>query len=165
MWIHLLRHGIAIDRADPSCPADPDRYLTPKGIARTLAACRGWATTEVEFDLLCVSPYVRAQQTADIAVEAMGLQQCERVTVDALVPMGEPAAVVDFLSGRQEQSVLCVGHAPNLDDVAACLTGSDDAITSLKKSGVATIDAPRVGQGGGYLYAVHPPALLRQLAR
>jgi phosphohistidine phosphatase len=163
VWIHLLRHGIAIDRADPSCPTDPDRFLTEKGKAKTTAACRGWATTGVEIDLVCVSPYLRAQQTADIAVEVLGLQESERVTVDALVPMGEPASVVEFLRGRAAESVLCVGHAPNLDEVIAFLVGSDEAVTSLKKSGVATIDAHTVGHGGGSLFAVHPPAILRQL--
>jgi hypothetical protein len=40
MRLYLMRHGIAIDREDPDCPPDPERYLTPKGIQRTRAAAR-----------------------------------------------------------------------------------------------------------------------------
>ena len=161
----MLRHGIAIDRADPACPTDPHRFLTEKGRARTRAACQGWATTGVEIDLLCVSPYVRAQQTADIAVEALGLQEVDRITVDALVPMGEPDAVDEFLRGCAAESVLCVGHAPNLDELVAYLVGAGEAVTSLKKAGVASIEAHAPGRGGGYLFAVYPPSVLRRLAR
>ena len=41
MIVHLFRHGIAIDREDPASPPEADRFLTPKGIAKTEAAARG----------------------------------------------------------------------------------------------------------------------------
>ena len=28
MQLYVVRHGIAIDREDPKCPSDPERYLT-----------------------------------------------------------------------------------------------------------------------------------------
>ena len=28
MQLYIVRHGIAIDREDPKCPPDPERYLT-----------------------------------------------------------------------------------------------------------------------------------------
>jgi phosphohistidine phosphatase len=162
--IHLLRHGIAIDRADPACPTDPARFLTEKGRARTLATCRGWAAVGGTVDLLCVSPYVRAQQTADIAVEALSLHGCERVTLDALVPFGEPDEVVKALRVRTFSAALLVGHAPNLDRVIAFLVGADDPVTSLKKSGIATVELHTVAHAGGTLAAVYPSSVLRRLA-
>ncbi|MBC8072206.1 MAG: phosphohistidine phosphatase SixA, partial [Deltaproteobacteria bacterium] len=41
MWVHLLRHGIAIDPSDPACPTDPERFLTEKGRSRTRSAAKG----------------------------------------------------------------------------------------------------------------------------
>jgi len=35
MLLYIVRHGIAIDREDPKCPSDPERYLTPEGHTRT----------------------------------------------------------------------------------------------------------------------------------
>ena len=35
MLLYIVRHGIAIDREDPKCPSDPERYLTADGIKRT----------------------------------------------------------------------------------------------------------------------------------
>lgn len=164
MWIHLLRHGIAIDRDDPACPTDPQRFLTPKGKERTRASVRGFATVEPVIDAVFVSPYRRAQETADIAVEELGLEDLPRHEIAALVPMGEPAEVVQALQRETHRGVLVVGHAPNLDRVAGFLVGSDRGVTALKKAGVASVEASHPAFGTGSLYAVYPAALLRNLA-
>ena len=41
MMLYLVRHGIAIDRDDPACPAEAERYLTEEGLKRTREAARG----------------------------------------------------------------------------------------------------------------------------
>ncbi len=35
MKLYIVRHGIAIDREDPKCPPDPERYLTAEGVEKT----------------------------------------------------------------------------------------------------------------------------------
>jgi len=35
MQLFIVRHGIAIDREDPRCPPDPERYLTEEGVEKT----------------------------------------------------------------------------------------------------------------------------------
>ena len=66
MRLYLMRHGIAIDREDPDCPSDPERYLTPKGIQRTRAAARGLRALRVKPTALLTSPFVRAVQTGEV---------------------------------------------------------------------------------------------------
>ena len=43
MQLYIVRHGIAIDREDPKCPPDPDRYLTEEGIEKTKQVAKGIA--------------------------------------------------------------------------------------------------------------------------
>ena len=64
MEIYVVRHGIAIDREDPKCPPDPERYLTEEGIEKTKRVAAAVAALSATPDLLLSSPYVRATQTA-----------------------------------------------------------------------------------------------------
>ena len=157
-----MRHGIAVDRDDPDCPADPERYLTERGKERTRLAARGLAALEITPQLALVSPYVRAQQTADIAIEALGLGM-RRETVQALTPMGSTREVAQRIDAASEPSILCVGHLPSLDLLAAALVGASRPVTSLKKAGVISVQCHAGGLGQGWLAAVYPPAALRRL--
>lgn len=163
MWVHLLRHGIAIDPTDPACPTDPDRFLTDKGKARVRLGARGLRALGIAPELVITSPYVRARQTAEIAREELG--DSTEITSDLLVPMAEPSLIVELLRARPEQNILCVGHAPNLDLVCAYLVGADDPVTSLKKAGCASIEIRhgRPGAGTGALVGLYPASALRRL--
>ena len=163
MWVHLLRHGIAVDPGDPAAPTDPERFLTEKGKVRARAAAKGMAAIGIAPDLVLVSPYVRAQQTADIAVEVLGAHGIPRETIDALIPMGDPSRVIDVMRASGKQSVLCVGHAPNLDLLAARLVGASSPVTHLRKAGVAALEARAIKAGAAVLHAVYPPSVLRAL--
>src|SRR5438445_42191 len=66
MQLYIVRHGIAIDREDPKCPPDPERYLTEEGVEKTKQVAKGVAALGVTGDLFLTSPYVRAVQTAEI---------------------------------------------------------------------------------------------------
>ena len=35
MQLYIVRHGIAVDREDPDCPPDPNRFLTQEGIEKS----------------------------------------------------------------------------------------------------------------------------------
>ncbi len=137
--------------------------MTDKGKARVRLAARGLRALGITPEVIISSPYVRAQQTAEIAREELG--ELELVTSDLLVPMAEPSRIVDVLRARPEQNILCVGHLPNLDLVTAYLVGADDPITSLKKAGCASIEIRhgRPGAGTGLLVGVYPASALRRL--
>ena len=66
MQLYIVRHGIAIDREDPECPPEAERYLTEEGVERTKQVAEAVAALGIHADLMFSSPYVRATQTAAI---------------------------------------------------------------------------------------------------
>ncbi|MFZ0334180.1 MAG: phosphoglycerate mutase family protein [Candidatus Acidiferrales bacterium] len=164
MKLHLFRHGIAIDREDPACPSDHDRFLTPKGIAKTQAAAHGLRALGLKPNVIMTSPLLRAVQTAEIACEVLGypvkkLRQSEALTADA-----RPADLFEELSGLKAEEVICVGHAPNLDEVIAFAIGSHTAVTSLKKAGLGSLEIESFAPPHGVIVGIYSPRALRFLA-
>src|SRR5258707_3959262 len=78
MQLYIVRHGIAIDREDPKCPPDPERYLTEEGVQKTKQVAKGVAALGVTADLFLTSPYVRAAQTAEIFAGAFDYAKQDR---------------------------------------------------------------------------------------
>lgn len=165
VWIHLLRHGIAIDRDDPQCPPDPLRALTDKGRERTEEVARAFAGLQPVVDAVAVSPYLRAQQTADIFIEALELKDVRRWDCEALLPMEDPDRAMEALRTRPGQGILVIGHAPNLDRLGSRLCGAAQPIFKLKKAGIAMLTADILAVGRGSLVALFPPRALRRLGR
>jgi phosphohistidine phosphatase len=148
MRLYLMRHGIAINRDDPACPPEPDRHLTPKGIERTRGAARGLAELGVQPQMMLTSPFLRSLQTAEIVCEVLGYPVKKIRRTDALKAEARPTQLLAEVARLKADSVMCFGHAPNLDLVIAQALGSGSVITALKKAGVACLefesyDAPR----------------------
>jgi len=165
MHLLLMRHGIAVDRDEPKCPADEYRPLTSKGIQRTRAALRGLATLGARPRAFWSSPYVRALQTAAIAAEVFRIRSGDIYRTHALEPNADPEALLEELASAEVDSILCCGHAPNLDEVVACALGTKTARTQLRKAGVACLELDRPEPGGGQLLWLMPPKALRRLAK
>lgn len=163
MKLHLFRHGIAIDREDPACPSEHDRFLTPKGIAKTQAAARGLRALGVKPNMILTSPLLRAVQTAEIACEALGYPVKKLRQIEALKSDAKPADLFDMLSGLKAEEVICVGHAPNLDEVIAFAIGSHSAVTSLKKAGLGSLEIESFSPPGGKIVALYSAKTLRLL--
>lgn len=164
MIIHLLRHGIAIERTDPDCPEDSRRFLTKRGRKRTKAVVRGLARVGVTADLVLTSPYLRAQQTADIAIAELGLRKNARVTESLMWNAGPDLLYEELKRLSSTASVLCTGHAPHLDLFIAHLVGTPLPFTELKKAGCATLSCTFTEPGDGILLSLYPPRPMRQLA-
>jgi phosphohistidine phosphatase len=163
MEIYIVRHGIAIDREDPKCPPDPERYLTEEGIEKTKRVATAVAALGASPDLLLSSPYVRAMQTAEIFASALDYSKQKIRRTDLLLPGAEPSLLFRELAKDKHSSTLFVfGHAPQLDDIIAAALGSKHHITSLKKAGVALIELKRVSPPNGHLVWLAPPKLLRR---
>jgi phosphohistidine phosphatase len=117
MKVFLLRHTEAAYGGP-----DPDRQLTPKGhrVAEELARhIRG--NPFFKFSEVWVSPYTRAQQTANPILKHAD-PNLKVVTVDQLVPHGESRLLLDRLN-RTENSVLLVGHNPLLSSLGKRMLG------------------------------------------
>ena len=162
MRLYLMRHGIAIDREDPDCPSDPDRYLTPKGIQRTRAAARGLRALRVKPAALLTSPYVRAVQTGEIVCEVLGLDPKQLRTTDALKPEAKPARLAEEL-GRLGGEVICFGHAPHMDEFIAHALKATAPFTALRKSGVACLDIDSLAPLRATLFWLLTSRVLRRL--
>ena len=152
MELYVVRHGIAIDREDPKCPPDPERYLTEEGVEKTKQVAKGIAALGITADLFLTSPYVRATQTAEIFASALDYAKQRIRRTDLLLPGAEPSLLFrELAKDKQASSVFLFGHAPQLDDVIATALGSKKHVTALKKAGVALVELKRISPPGGLL--------------
>jgi phosphohistidine phosphatase len=166
MQLYVVRHGIAIDREDPKCPPDPERYLTEEGVEKTGEVARGVAALGATPDLFLSSPYVRAMQTAEIFAAVFEFPKQKIRGLDLLLPGAEPTLFFRELArDKQSSSVFCFGHAPHLDDLIATALGSKHHVTSLKKAGVALVELRRVSPPSGQLVWLATPKLLRRAGK
>lgn len=163
MRLWLFRHGIAIDRDDPACPAEAARYLTEEGVKRTREAARGLRRLIDGPQAILASPYIRARQTAEIVAETLGFPLDRLETTKGLLPEAAGGPLLRGLGRRGEREIVAVGHAPNLDEVIAAAVGARSAITALKKAGVAVLEFEEVGPGRGTLAGLYSPKALRAM--
>ena len=122
LW--LLRHAEAVDGIP-----DEERPLTERGIQQATDAGRALKAIGASIDACLTSPKVRAQQTAQLACGALGLE----VETDRRLS-GEPFDVEGLTAGRGD--LLLVGHDPSFTLLLHDLTGAQ---ARMKKGGVAAI--------------------------
>ena len=163
MQLYIVRHGIAIDREDPKCPPDPERYLTEEGVEKTKQVAKGVRALQTGADLLLSSPYVRANQTAEIFAEALDYPRQKIRRTDLLLPGAEPSLLFrELAKDKHAATIFLFGHAPQLDDIIATALGSKRHVTALKKAGVALIELKRVSPPMGQFVWLATPKLLRR---
>ena len=167
MQLYIVRHGIAIDREDPKSPSDPERFLTAEGLRKTRDVARGFAALKISPDVFISSPYVRAMQTAEIFAEALKFPKAKIKQTELLLPGAEPAGFFRELqrTSRSEESVVCFGHAPQLDELIAFALGSKKDLTQMKKAGAACLELTRISPPAGRLVWLSTPKILRKRAK
>lgn len=166
MLLYLVRHGIAIDREDPKCPAEAERHLTEEGIKKTREVARGVASFVDKPNLFISSPYVRAMQTAEMFATAFKYPKQKIKKTNLLLPGSEPGAFFRELAKNKEvDAVFCFGHAPQMDELISAVLASKRDSTSLKKAGVACLELRRVSPPAGNLVWLATPKLLKKLSR
>ena len=123
MLFYLLRHA----DAQPTNVTDAARELTAKGLeqARTVAAfCE---RKGVRPALILTSPYRRTVQTAEIVANALKLEggpQAEKFLESGMDP---EMALSELQAFGWAQSLMIVGHQPDLGMLATTLLGLSDA--------------------------------------
>ena len=116
----LVRHGNP--EAQAASGSDFDRRLTPSG-ARALKCAypRTFALLGDDVDArVWSSPALRALETADVVADAVGADGIE--PHDCLYAQNVPA-FLDELAQAEAETLIVVGHAPLMDQVAARLAG------------------------------------------
>jgi phosphohistidine phosphatase len=123
--IWLLRHAEAEDGTP-----DEARRLTQKGEQQARVAGAALKAMGVELEVCLSSPRVRAEQTARLACEPLGVE----VTIEDKLS-GGPFDPSELAAGLG--SVMLVGHDPDFSMAVHDLTGAQ---VRMKKGGLAGID-------------------------
>ena len=162
MELYILRHGIAVERGTPGYKKDSDRPLTPQGEDRMHQIADTMRGMDLKFDLILSSPYVRAEQTANIVAGELD----EEVTFSKyLQPGGNALELIGEIKDEKPQRVLLVGHEPDLSSLISVLTtGGSNAAIELKKGGLCKLTTDKLVFGQcATLNWLLTPKQLRQL--
>lgn len=158
MQIYLLRHGIA-DDPKPGHP-DSDRALTGEGKDKLRRVLKRARAAGVEPTAILSSPYRRALETAEIAVEMLGFKNKVERTA-ALVPEASPHDTWEEIrANKNEAAILLASHEPLMSTLAAFLLNSPALHVDMKKGALLRIDIEHSGpQPQGLLKWMLTPSL------
>ncbi len=165
MRVWLVRHGIAVDRADPACPPDFDRPLTDRGRRLTRRAARGLDALGVSPERILSSPLLRARETAEIIADTLSVAPAPIETLEALEPDRAPEELWEALQELSVEAILCAGHAPQVDLFLGFALGAHGEVAALKKSGAACIQWQGELPGTASLDWLLRPRMLRILGK
>ena len=150
MKLWVLRHGEAVPYG--SCP-DSERELTEHGreeALRSAAQLIGQPITAIY-----ASPYLRAQQTAQIVREALGFEP-EIRTVEWLTPEVDPDKVADQLVSVS--NALLVSHNPLVGNLLSYLQhGAGYPPEKVSTAGLAELESPELLIGSMTLNSLKHP--------
>src|SRR5262245_2851808 len=115
MQVYILRHGIAEDGRPGG--RDEDRVLTSEGRKRLRDVLRAVEKADVLPSIIITSPYARAVQTAEVAIEVLGYSE-DLLRTKALIPSSDPLEVWEEVRAHQGiHQLMLVGHEPLLSKV------------------------------------------------
>jgi phosphohistidine phosphatase len=165
MDLIIVRHGIAEDLGG-AVRRDADRHLTEEGLERTRQAAAGLRVAGCAPEAILTSPYARARETADVVAQALAPTGGVEIA-DVLAAGARPAEIIEGLSARAEDSILIVGHMPDLALLAAVLlAGAARVDIEFKKAAACCLVCePHPLPGAAWLRWMLPPRLLRILGR
>jgi phosphohistidine phosphatase len=154
MQIFVMRHG----QAETIAPSDALRPLTPNGVNEARISGQWLAENMHSFDCVFVSPYLRAQQTADTVIEQL-LGIGIRRTLSFITPEDKAKDVHDYLDAvlalEQYQKILLVSHMPLVSYLVAELT-CDNTMPIFQTASVAQIEYDIGKMHGEFVTLVSP---------
>jgi phosphohistidine phosphatase len=156
MNLYFLRHGEA-DWPNWDKPDDA-RPLTDRGKKEMRKVADFLKQLGLRVDQIITSPLPRAEQTARIAAEALGLKVHEENLLLSGFGIRELKRLIKKYPG---ESMMIVGHEPDFTNVISALTG---ARLKLSKAGLALVEAD-IGEERGRLLWLFPPKIARAAAR
>jgi phosphohistidine phosphatase len=158
MQIYLLRHGIAEDAR--AGQADSERALTGEGREKLRRVLKRAKAGDAKPDVILSSPYRRAVETAQVAVEVFGYTG-DIVRTRALVPEASPQDVWDEIRAlKVEGSILLASHEPLMSTTVAFFLGCSGLQVEMKKAALVRVDCDRIGsQPRGVLRWMLTPAV------
>lgn len=149
MTIYIVRHAWAEDRDEQLYPNDDLRPLARKGRKRFRRMARRLAKRGFDAAQIATSPLVRCRQTADILAEYAPREPLI-TELDALRPGSHLDSLLEWTGKQEGQDVAWVGHAPDVEQLAAALIADSGAAIQFDKGAVAAIafdGPPAAGHG------------------
>ena len=151
MDLYIVRHAWAAERGDPQWPNDDLRPLTEGGQERFAQVVAKLAGRGMRPEVVATSPLVRCVQTARL-LAAGTPGEPKIVELDELRPGSGWEGLLAWTArqARKHREVAWVGHAPDVDRLAAALIGPPDGLIRFAKGGIAAIrfDGPPIPGGG-----------------
>lgn len=155
MDLFLLRHGCA----EPSASRDRDRNLTAEGREELQHVLTAAAPQFSKITQVMASPYVRAQQSCDIAMGFLPhLMEQDRHIADFLTPGSNPQRTIDWLNAQpMDAAILLVTHQPLVGTLLDELGGFESGRYRMGTGALAYLQLPLVGRGQADLvWLKHP---------
>ena len=106
--LYILRHGNAETH---NFKNDAARILTQEGIDEITSTAKQFEATGEVIDQIYVSPYVRAQETANHFLTD-NKSSNKRDTLDLITPSGTAMEVALWLSQQESDTILLITHQP-----------------------------------------------------
>jgi len=157
MNLYILRHASAgTRRANPKL--DVKRPIDKEGKQQCLLVGSYLNALNVQFDRVVSSPLKRALQTASLVSNETGYEGKIEIA-EALSPEASVAGFQDLVRALEKyDTVLVVGHNPNLAVFLGSLIAPGRTSIRLRKGAVARIDCTRLP---GTLHWLVDPRILR----
>jgi len=154
MELLLLRHGAAGSAS--SAGSDELRELTPEGLITSRAMATMLKGAGLVPAAIVASPLVRAQQTGEVCRDIFEVP----LRLDhRLRPGTELGSLQQIVDEANAESLLVVGHEPDISRVVHRLTGGS---VKMQKCGLARILLQRVEPGSGIILSLLAPDVLPQ---
>jgi phosphohistidine phosphatase len=135
MKLWILRHGEAQNRAR----TDAERELTDNGREEVLNSAAHLLGQPVRW--IIASPYVRAQQTAELVRQSLGFADAV-VTVPWLTPDSDPRKALANLDLYASDNVLIVSHQPLVGSlIGLAVHGHLQTAEPMHTASLAELDA------------------------
>ncbi|MDX6770980.1 MAG: histidine phosphatase family protein [Elusimicrobiota bacterium] len=151
--LFLMRHGHALTPGEAGVGTDALRPLSDKGCRDVPRMAAELARREGAPALILHSPLRRAEQTAALAAAALkGAAPQVFTPLDNTLPPDQVLEHLHERAGRTE-SVLAIGHQPQLGELAALL-GS--GVLDIRPGGVVALE---IGAKPRLLWSLNPEEL------
>lgn len=156
MELLLMRHADAVD----GYGNDFNRVLSDKG--RKQAEKMGDWLKEIKMqpDIVITSPLIRAMETAKIVTDRFGARAAARTDERLACGMTpDDAASLIHETVNPGDTIMLVGHAPDLGILTSYLIGATEGTVEMRKSAIACLQVDRMGRAGSILRWLITPKL------
>ncbi len=150
MKVYLLRHADALPENQETILTDQERPLSEEGRAQVAKLADAVKRNGTSFDLVLTSPLVRCRETAEGLLLHLGRTAAEANVLDLLAPGGSTKKLMKYLRTLEVNSILLVGHNPDIQEHIAYLIGDKAAQIKVVKGALACVNceaSPRKAEG------------------